>query len=341
MGIRPLIIAAAVSAAALGVADDAKRAQAQEAGGGSKKQVTLKIEGEPGTEYSGMCSVGSEKDELGGRVPQQISYTFAGEKIECEVRQQSAGALEVVLESGDDRSEQRISSEGGTIKLAHSEGSISSTTTSSTSSSSSSGASGGGFVDATDASGDIASEARDVSGFDEVELSGVGNLSIRQTGTESLSVRAEEDVLPKIRTEVVDGRLLIGPEPNTSIETTEPIDYELTVDNLRALELSGSGNVDAEGIDTDQLVVDISGSGAVKTSGRAESQEVHVSGAGDYDAQDLESKRVRIEVEGAGSAVVNASEELDAKVGGTGFVEYVGDPTIEQDVSGVGRVSKR
>ena len=124
--------------------------------------------------------MGSEKDELGGRVPQQISYRFAGEKIECEVRQQSAGALGVVLESANDRSEQRVSSEGGTVKLARSEGSISSTTSSSTSSSSSSGATGGGSADATNASAasNAASEPRDVSGFDEVELSGVGNLSI-------------------------------------------------------------------------------------------------------------------------------------------------------------------
>lgn len=104
-------------------------------------------------------------------------------------------------------------------------------------------------------------------------------------------MEAEEGVLPKIRTEVVDGRLVIGPEPNTGIEMTEPIDYELTVDDLVALELSGSGDVDAEGIDADELGVDISGSGAMKTSGRAESQEVHVSGSASYEAQDLQSRR--------------------------------------------------
>ena len=136
MNTKPLIIAAATLAAALGVAEDDGRAQAQEAGGGTK-QATLKIEGEPGTEYSGRCVVGGEKDDLGGRVPQQISYTFMGEKIECEVRQQSTGALKVVLQSANDRSEQRINSEGGTIKFAHSEGSISSTATSSSTSSSS------------------------------------------------------------------------------------------------------------------------------------------------------------------------------------------------------------
>jgi hypothetical protein len=179
-----------------------------------------------------------------------------------------------------------------------------------------------------------------VSGFDEVELEGVGNLSIRQTGGESLSVKAEEDVLPDIRTEVEDGRLVIGPKPGATIRTTEPIDYELTVEDLRALEVSGSGNVDAEGISTDELAVAIGGSGDVKISGKADSQDVDVSGSGDYEAQNLESEEVKIDVGGSGSAVVNASDALDAKVSGAGSVEYVGDPEVEQDVSGAGEVGK-
>jgi hypothetical protein len=44
---------------------------------------------------------------------------------------------------------------------------------------------------------------------------------------------------------------------------------------------------------------------------------------------------------GAGSAVVNVSEVLEAKISGAGSVEYIGDPTVHQEVSGVGRVSKR
>jgi hypothetical protein len=43
---------------------------------------------------------------------------------------------------------------------------------------------------------------------------------------------------------------------------------------------------------------------------------------------------------GSGSAIVNVSEELGAKVSGIGSVEYIGDPTVNQDVSGVGAVRK-
>ena len=39
-------------------------------------------------------------------------------------------------------------------------------------------------------------------------------------------------------------------------------------------------------------------------------------------------------------ALKDASEALDARVSGAGSVEYVGDPTVEQEVSGAGRVSK-
>jgi len=45
-------------------------------------------------------------------------------------------------------------------------------------------------------------------------------------------------------------------------------------------------------------------------------------------------------VGGAGTATANASEKLDATVDGAGSVEYVGDPMVEQDVSGAGRISK-
>lgn len=192
----------------------------------------------------------------------------------------------------------------------------------------------------TNEPGNVTSESRDVSGFDEVELKGIGNLSIEQTGSESLTVEAEEEVLPKIRTEVDNNRLIIGPKPNTSLSTSEPINYELTVKDLNALKVSGSGDVDVEGIVTEELAVGISGSGDVKIGGKAGSQDIEISGSSSYRAEDLESTEAKIEVGGSGSAIVNVSEDLEAEVSGSGSVEYVGNPTVNQDVSGAGEVRK-
>jgi Putative auto-transporter adhesin, head GIN domain len=119
-----------------------------------------------------------------------------------------------------------------------------------------------------------------------------------------------------------------------------PITYRLTVKDLSALEVLGSANVEAESIKTDSLAVTISGAGNVRMDGKADEQEINILGSGIYQAKDLQSKEVKIYVAGAGSAIVNVSEELDAEISGVGSVEYIGDPTVKQDVNGAGQVGK-
>jgi hypothetical protein len=85
-------------------------------------KVTLEVGGERGTKFSGTCSVGGEQRRIGGRVPQSYSYEPDGEKLECEIRRNGSGALEVVLAAGDEvRSVQRQTGAGsGTINLTYS-----------------------------------------------------------------------------------------------------------------------------------------------------------------------------------------------------------------------------
>ena len=300
------------------------------------QEATLELQGEPGTGFSGSCTPGNEEpEEISGQVPESFTYELGGEPLECEISPE--GSTQVHLTVGNVRSVERIS--GGTLKLTYKNGSVSSVASSSTGPSSQ-GSSSSSQGDTSHETGGVTSEARDVSGFNEVELKGVGNLSLEQTGSESLTVEAEEDVLPKIRTEVENKRLIISPERNTSINTTKPINYKLTVKDLNTLEVSGSGNVEAEDINTDELAVTIGGAGDVEIRGSADSQEIEISGSGEYKAGDLESKEATIDVRGSGLATVNVSDELEAEVSGSGSVEYIGDPTINQDVSGAGEVSK-
>ena len=300
------------------------------------QEATLELQGEPGTGFSGSCTPGNEEpEEISGQVPESFTYELGGGPLECEISPE--GSTQVHLTVGNVRSVERIS--GGTLKLTYENGSISSVASSSTDSSRQESSSSS-QDDTLRETNNVTSEARDVSGFNEVELKGVGNLSLEQTGSESLTVEAEEDVLPKIRTEVENKRLIISPERNTSINTTKPINYKLTVKDLNTLEVSGSGNVEAEDINTDELAVTIGGAGDVEIRGSADSQEVEISGSGEYRAGDLESKEATIDVRGSGLATVNVSDELEAEVSGSGSVEYIGDPMVQQEVSGAGEVRK-
>lgn len=209
-------------------------------------------------------------------------------------------------------------------------------------------------------SGNVTSESRDVSDFDEVVLEGSGNLTIQQTGSESLTIEAEDNIIPYLKSDVEGDRLIISVEDNTTINSTEPINYRLTVKDLNTLTLSGSGNIATTGINadelaltlsgsgnidtpdtnTDELEVKVPGSGNVRATGKADSQDIDISGSGSYEALDLESKEAEIDLGGSGKASVNVLDDLDVTISGSGSVQYRGNPTVIQDIRGSGEVRK-
>ena len=191
-------------------------------------------------------------------------------------------------------------------------------------------------------SGKIVTEPRTVSGFSAVSLSGSGRVIVEQTGTESLTVTTDDNLLPYIRTEVHGKTLELGAkDPMTNLNPTEDIVFKLTVKKLDDMRISGSGEADVKGLTENQLQVRISGSGDMTGQGTVDDLDLRISGSGSYSGEDLKSKRATVGVSGSGSVIVSASETLDASVSGSGSVEYVGDPRITQNVSGSGSVHRR
>jgi len=194
---------------------------------------------------------------------------------------------------------------------------------------------------ATAGSGQLATQSRQVSGFTSVELTGVGDLSIDQTGTESLTVSAEDNLLPLLTSKVEGDTLILGKKPNTRIVATKPITYTLTMKDLAGLAVSGSGTINAPKLSTAALRIEISGSGMITTAGNAVDQNLEISGSGRYLADGLTSKTTTAEISGSGTASVVASDALDVKISGSGTLTYSGNPQVTQEVSGSGRLIKK
>ena len=189
-------------------------------------------------------------------------------------------------------------------------------------------------------SGTPATENRPVSGFSNVELSGSGELIIEQTGTESLTIEADDNLLPLLTSEVSGDTLHLGVRPNTSLRPRTPIIYRLTVSQLAGLELSGSSAVTASKIQADRLRVEISGSGRITVTGDVVDQELEISGSGEYRADQLLSRTLRARISGSGNADVNVTESLDVEISGSGSLTYQGDPRVSQQISGSGELIK-
>jgi hypothetical protein len=194
---------------------------------------------------------------------------------------------------------------------------------------------GGGVM----GSGTMASASRDVTGFDSVVIAGSGTATIEVTGVDSLTIEAEDNILPLLTSNVSGTILELGVE--SSISPTRPITYSITVASLSSIEILGNANVMASGVDSDALRVVISGSSVVSAAGTATEVDVEISGSGSYAGSDLVASIRRVEITGYGTATVNATEELHANISGSGTIRYLGDPSVTESVSGSGTISRQ
>ena len=193
----------------------------------------------------------------------------------------------------------------------------------------------------TTGSGNVVSESRNVSGFTKIDLSGAGEVTIDQNGTEALTIEAEDNVMPKLTSEVVDGTLRLGEKSSLTINLTKAVKYQVSVKDLTGLMISGSGAVTAAKITGPSLAVDINGSGKVTVGGTVENQNVEISGSGDYQAKDLQTKITTVKISGSGAASVAVSDSLDIDMSGSGKLTYYGSPPqVNQQISGSGSVTK-
>jgi hypothetical protein len=194
---------------------------------------------------------------------------------------------------------------------------------------------------ATAGSGQLATESRQVSGFTKVELAGIGELTINQTGSESLTISADNNLLPLLTSQVEGDTLILGKKANTRIQTTKPINYTLTMKDISGVAVSGSGTINVPKLTTAALRTEISGSGVITAAGTADDQNLEISGSGRYLADGLTSKTVTVEISGSGTASVVASDALDVKISGSGTLTYGGNPQVQQSVSGSGKLIKK
>jgi hypothetical protein len=209
-------------------------------------------------------------------------------------------------------------------------------------------------------SGEIISERRALEGYDQIILNTVGQLTIVQGTTEELVIRADDNLLDYITTDLRGGRLVIGFERSYLPQPTQEIIYQVNVKNLREIRLSGAGNVNMDGLQTndldleingagsvlltglraDEIHCEINGSGSLEIAGRVDELDIEISGSGRVNAPDLESRRAEISLTGLGDITVWVTGELITRVSGAGSVSYYGDPIVRQGSGGIGMIRR-
>ena len=194
-------------------------------------------------------------------------------------------------------------------------------------------------TDAVRGSGELETDDRTVRGFDRVELEGAGDLIIDVGGTESLTIEAEDNLLPLLRSDVRGSTLHL--DTSEPISPTRTITYTLGAAALEGVTVAGSGDVDVPNLSCTSFEVVVAGSGRFDLGGDCEGIDVSINGSGDVDAADLAVATASIAINGSGDVLVDVSDELRVTINGSGDVVYTGDPTTDIDINGSGDVRRR
>jgi hypothetical protein len=232
----------------------------------------------------------------------------------------------------------------------------------------------------TQGSGNLRTEERVVTGVRQVILDNAGELTIITGEAETLTIEADDNILPLLQAEVNGDTLTLTVQRGASIAPTA-LNYTLTVPTLTNLTTRGSGNVSGSVTTGENLEVVVEGSGSVQLenvtvsdlfevttngsgnvgvgvlaaaksygtgnssgditlSGQVADQEMYLKGSGDYDADDLVSATAIIDVDGSGTASVNVTDRLTATIDGSGSINYIGEPEVEASINGSGEVNR-
>ena len=167
-------------------------------------------------------------------------------------------------------------------------------------------------------SGNIISENRELTNFSSINLIGGIDVNIKFSDKYNCTVVSDENLIPYIKTEVVNNNLQISINKNYS--SIEGIEVNVNAPEYDEVSISGSGDINIIDFKNDNLSLNISGSGDITANGEVQILIAKISGSGDIISAELISKSATITINGSGDAKIWASDSISAQINGSGDI---------------------
>jgi Putative auto-transporter adhesin, head GIN domain len=212
--------------------------------------------------------------------------------------------------------------------------------------------------------GKIITEKRATTSYDEIKVAGFFDVDLISGKEGEIIIHGEENLLPHLKLEVENNALKICIEKGFYLETSSNTKLLVTVpfESITKLSLTGSGDVKTKNsiksekinvqlagsgdmfidIDSNDLEANLAGSGNMILKGKVDNLNSKLTGSGDINTYDLSAKNAKVVVAGSGDLKVFCSENLNARVAGSGGVLYKGNPkTRDTKTIGSGKITAK
>lgn len=210
--------------------------------------------------------------------------------------------------------------------------------------------------------GKLITENRNLSDYDKISVAGPFDMILAKGKEGAISIKADENLMEYIETEVENGHLKIRHKKGYQLKSYKTIAITVPFETIETISLAGSGNVSSGDIlkaselninlagsgtidlpvSTKILKSDIAGSGNIKLSGNSEVFYCKIAGSGNLEGYNLKATASHINIAGSGNVKIHTISEIHSKIVGSGDVIYTGNPAIEKSKSvGSGTIRKK
>jgi hypothetical protein len=107
----------------------------------------------------------------------------------------------------------------------------------------------------------------------------------------------------------------------------------------RMITQSSSGNQTGK-VSGENIIVSVQGTGTLTLSGFSNCASITLNSAGAFNGKDLEIRQAEVFLKGSGSMTVWVTDVLNVSIQGSGTVYYKGNPKINSNGQGSGRLVK-
>ena len=201
-------------------------------------------------------------------------------------------------------------------------------------------------------SGNLITKTFDFSDFTVIKAENGMHVELTESGTFSVEVIADDNVMEHIEVNKSGDTLRIRPKANAAFRSAT-LTAKITMPDLYTLELSGGAHANVTGFSSsNDLSVkmsggshlnslatpgdisvgvanfNLSGGSHVTLSGSAASLDIDGSGGSHFNLEDFSVSNASIKLTGGSHATIDVNGTLDANISGGSRVSYIGQPTM-------------
>lgn len=189
--------------------------------------------------------------------------------------------------------------------------------------------------------GPQATQSYALTGFTAVRATGPDDVTIRQGEAFSITAKGPKAVIDELEI-TLDGDVLSIGRKTSGFSFSggkDDVDIAITMPRLRALRLTGSGEIDADAVDGDAVEAVVTGSGDLKVAKmNGKSAKISISGSGDVDVGSGTIGTGEYSVTGSGGIDADGltATGLSISIAGSGDVEARATGTADVNILGSG-----